>query len=137
MAGYDNQLAEIVAELNRAATGSRSSHAAGPESTASLDQLLAYAAQRNASDLLLIAGAPVALRIDGGLSASGPALGAEDTRNLLLPLLTPKQAHELQQNKSTDFCFSRESIAVFAPMCIISEERWRELYGCCLREFQL
>jgi len=95
MPGYDNELAEIVAELNRAATGSRASHAGTPQSTASLDQLLAYAVQRNASDLLLIAGAPVALRVDGELSpAAGPALGAEDTRNLLLPLLTPKQAQE-------------------------------------------
>ena len=114
MPGYDNELAEIVAELNRAATGSRTSHAGTPESTASLDQLLAYAVQRNASDLLLIAGAPVALRIDGDLSpAAGPALGGDDTRNLLLPLLTPKQAQELHQNKSTDFCFSRESIGRF------------------------
>ena len=113
MAGYDNELAEIVAELNRAATGTRSSHSEGPENTASLDQLLAYAAQRNASDLLLIAGAPVALRIDGALSSSGPALAAEDTRNLLLPLLSPKQAQELQQHRSTDFCFSREAIGRF------------------------
>jgi len=113
VAGYDNELAEIVAELNRAATGTRSSHSEGPENTASLDQLLAYAAQRNASDLLLIAGAPVALRIDGALSSSGPALAAEDTRNLLLPLLSPKQAQELQQHRSTDFCFSREAIGRF------------------------
>jgi twitching motility protein PilT len=85
MPGYDNELAEIVAELNRAASGSRASHTGAPESTASLDQLLAYAVQRNASDLLLIAGAPVALRVDGELSpAAGPALGADDTRNLLL-----------------------------------------------------
>ncbi len=114
MPGYDQELAAIVAELNRAATGSRATQSGPPQSTASLDQLLAHAAQRHASDLLLIAGAPVALRIDGVLApAAGPELGAEDTRNLLLPLLTPKQAQELQQNRSTDFCFSRESIGRF------------------------
>ena len=114
MPGYDTELASIVAELNRAALGSRASHGDAPQSTASLDQLLAYAAQRHASDLLLIAGAPVALRINGVLSpAAGPPLGAEDTRNLLLPLLTAKQAQELQQSKSTDFCFSRETIGRF------------------------
>ena len=114
MPGYDNELALIVAELNRAALGTRASHGDTPQSTASLDQLLAYAAERHASDLLLIAGASVALRIDGVLSlAAGPPLGAEDTRNLLLPLLTAKQAQELQQSKSTDFCFSREAIGRF------------------------
>jgi twitching motility protein PilT len=77
MPGYDHELALIVAELNRAALGTRASHGDTPQSTASLDQLLAYAAQRHASDLLLIAGAPVALRIDGVLSpAAGPPLGA-------------------------------------------------------------
>jgi twitching motility protein PilT len=114
MPGYDQELASIVAELNRAALGSRTTHGDAPQSTASLDQLLGYAVQRQASDLLLIAGAPVALRIDGLLSpAAGPPLGAEDTRNLLLPLLTAKQAQELQQSKSTDFCFSREAIGRF------------------------
>src|SRR5690348_6601925 len=114
MPGFDNELALIVAELNRAARGSRLAQPEIPQSTASLDQLLAHAGRRSASDLLLIAGAPVALRIDGKLTpAAGPALGAEDTRNLLLPLLTPAQYQELHRNKSIDFCFSRESIGRF------------------------
>jgi twitching motility protein PilT len=114
MAGYDNELEQIVAELNRAAPGSRAAQPGLPQSTASLDQLLSYAAGRSASDLLLIAGAPVALRIDGKLNPSaGPTLEADDTRNLLLPLLTPKQLQELQRDKSVDFCFSRESIGRF------------------------
>jgi hypothetical protein len=92
MPGYDNELAEIVAELNRAAPGARAAQPDVPQSTASLDQLLAHAARRTASDLLLIAGAPVAFRVDGKLTpAAGPLLGAEETRNLLLPLLTTKQ----------------------------------------------
>jgi Tfp pilus assembly pilus retraction ATPase PilT len=48
-----------------------------------------------------------------GQHLEGPALGPDDTRNLLLPLLTPKQYQELQRNKSIDFCFSRESIGRF------------------------
>ena len=114
MSSYDNELALIVAELNRAATGSRTPQPGGPETSASLDHLLDYAARRNASDLLLIAGAPVALRVDGKLSpADTPALTQEDTRNLLLPLLTPKQYQDLQRDKSVDFCFSREAIGRF------------------------
>src|SRR5258706_15983101 len=105
MPAYDNELALIVAELNRAAPGSRATAPEIPQGTATLDQLLAHAARRGASDLLLIAGSPVALRVDGKLTpAAGPALGADDTRNLLLPLLTPKQYQELQRNKSIDFC---------------------------------
>ena len=114
MPGYNDELEQIVAELNRAAPGSRTTHLEAPQSTASLDHLLAYAAERSASDLLLIAGSPVALRVDGKLApAAGPALAADDTRNLLLPLLTPKQHQELQRNKSVDFCFFRETIGRF------------------------
>jgi twitching motility protein PilT len=113
MPAYDDELELIVAELNRAVPG-RAAQPGVPQSTAGLDQLLGYAAGRNASDLLLIAGAPVALRVDGKLTpASGPLLGAEETRSLLLPLLTPKQHQELQHNKSIDFCFSRESLGRF------------------------
>ena len=114
MPGLDNELALIVAELNRAVPGSRPAQPNIPQSTASLDQLLAHAARRSASDLLLVTGAPVALRVDGKLTpAAGPALAADDTRNLLLPLLTTAQYQELQRNKSIDFCFSRESIGRF------------------------
>ncbi|PYT23807.1 MAG: type IV pili twitching motility protein PilT [Acidobacteria bacterium] len=114
MPGYDNELAQIVAELNRAAPGSHATQHEIPQANGSLDQLLSYASRQNASDLLLIAGAPVALRIDGKLRpAAAPALSAEDTRNLLLSLLAAKEYQELQRNKSIDFCFSRESIGRF------------------------
>ena len=69
---------------------------------------------RGASDLLLIAGAPATLRVNGVLTAAGSeVLAAEDTRNLLLPLLEPGQYKELQQNKTLDFCFSREGLGRF------------------------
>jgi twitching motility protein PilT len=114
MPAYDDELELIVAELNRAAPGSRTMQPDAPQSTATLDQLLSYAAGRSASDLLLIAGAPVALRIDGKLApAAGPALDPDDTRNALLPLLTAKQQQELQRHKSVDFCFAREAIGRF------------------------
>jgi len=111
---YDDELADIVADLNRVAPGSRSTQAQSAQSTASLDQLLIFAARQGSSDLLLIAGVPVSLRVNGALTpGAGPALTAEDTRNLLLPLLLPKQYQELQQNKSVDLCFSRDGIGRF------------------------
>jgi twitching motility protein PilT len=135
---YDNELAQIVAELNRAAASAPSNPidatipAAIPSaelpntaevrditppsssySIAALDKLLHHAVRSGASDLLLIAGAPVTLRIGGTLSSSGPLLAGEETQNLLRALLTPAQSQELQRTKSVDLCFSREGIGRF------------------------
>src|SRR5665213_2615219 len=119
MPGYENQLARIVAELNRAAPGARDSRRDVAEkyvaeNLASLDAILAHAVRLGASDLLLIADVPVTLRIAGALSHSaGPPLTAEGTRNLLMPLMTHAQSQELQRAKSVDLCFSREGIGRF------------------------
>jgi twitching motility protein PilT len=116
---YEKELAQIVAELNRATpAGPRESRElAPPENPAnleSLDQLLMYAVRQTASDLLLIAGAPVTLRVGGELSnPGGPPLEAEDTRSLLLSVLTPAQTQELQRSRSVDLCFHREGIGRF------------------------
>jgi twitching motility protein PilT len=115
---YEKELAQIVAELNRAAPGPRDSREQAPPENIgnleSLDQLLTYAVRQTASDLLLIAGAPVTLRIGGELSKPGGApLEPEDTRSLLLPVLTPAQTQELQRNRSVDLCFHREGIGRF------------------------
>jgi twitching motility protein PilT len=113
---YDNELARIVEELNRSAPGGKPVPRSGgpaPSST-SLDQLLAFAARQNASDLLLVAGSPIAMRVNGALTpAAGPPLGHDDVRNLALPLLDSGRHEELQKNRSVDFCFVRESIGRF------------------------
>lgn len=125
MPAYENELAQIVAELNRAApsaapAASSSKDAAretkphAPQVPASLDALLLQAAKRGASDVLLIAGAPVSLRVNGSLTPAATALlTGEDTRGLLLPLLAPAQVKELEQARSVDLCFSREGIGRF------------------------
>ena len=114
MAEYDHELSSIVAALNRSAPGSREARAEIAPNPASLDRLLAHAVRSGASDLLLIAGAPVTMRIGGVLSRSASApLGSDETRDLLLPLLTPAQSQELQKAKSADLCFSREGIGRF------------------------
>src|ERR1039457_7439403 len=113
MGEYDTELSKIVAELNRAAPSQKTA-SRGPQSTASLDQLLGFAASRNASDVLLIAGAPAMLRVNGNLApASGPLLEAEDVRSLLLPLLEPAQMEELREKKSVDLGFVREGLGRF------------------------
>ena len=113
MGEYDTELSKIVAELNRAAPSQKTA-ARLPQSTASLDQLLAFAASRNASDVLLIAGAPAMLRVNGNLApASAPLLEAEDVRSLVLPLLEPAQLEELREKKSVDLGFVREGLGRF------------------------
>jgi twitching motility protein PilT len=116
MSEYDSELSKIVAELNRAAPSQKNTTAAArmPQSTASLDKLLQAAAHRNASDVLLIAGAPAMLRINGVLANGGAgALEAEDVRSLVLPLLEPAQMEELQKKKSVDLSFMRENLGRF------------------------
>jgi twitching motility protein PilT len=119
MSEYDNELSKLVAELNRAAPSQKLPPAAGApggrwQSTPSLDQLLASAAGRNASDVLLIAGAPAMLRVNGSLAAGGgPALDADDVRSNVLPLLEPWQLEELQKKKSVDLSFVRENLGRF------------------------
>ncbi len=105
-----------MAELNRAAPSQKYAHAQtrSPEATASLERLLHLAASRGASDVLLIAGAPPMFRITGSLTPSpGALLEAEDVRSLLMPLLEPAQAEELQKRKAVDLGFVREGLGRF------------------------
>ncbi len=114
MSSYENELEAIVAELNRAAATSREPKPDEAKSSGGLDHVLAQAVRRSASDLLLIAHAPVAFRVNGSLTAlAGPALTPEETRGLLLPLLSPTQQQGLQRDKSVDLCFTREGIGRF------------------------
>ena len=120
MPGYQNELADIVAELNRASPGgpvretARETKRDVPMDPSSLDAVLTNAVRMGASDVLLIADVPVTLRVGGQLTrAAGPPLSGEATRNLLLPLMTQAQQQDLQRDKSVDLCFSRESIGRF------------------------
>ena len=105
MAAYESELSRLVDELNRSAPATK----AGESN--SLDQILALAAQRNASDIILVAGSVIMLRVNGNwIPAAGKPLSPEDLRSLLLPLLTAAQSEELQKNKALDFCCVRGSI---------------------------
>ena len=108
MAAYGSELSRLVDELNRSTTATRTGEGA------SIDRLLALAVQRGASDVILVAGSGVALRVKGCLTQpGGKPLSSEELRSLLLPLLTGRQAEELEANKSLDFCFVRGSIGRF------------------------
>jgi twitching motility protein PilT len=116
MEPYDDELQRIVAELNRAAPSAppqfaepaRPALKAVPATGSNLEQLLTFAAQRNASDVLLISGAPIALRLNGAINTTSPALlSSQEIQDLLFPLLTTEQHRELAQKRSLDFGFIR------------------------------
>jgi twitching motility protein PilT len=78
------------------------------DTSRSIELLLAHAIASNASDIVLVNGSPVTLRVNGALTAvSGPNIASELIWNLLDPLLTPKQREELNERKCLDFCFVR------------------------------
>ena len=114
----ENDLRDLVAQLNRGAAAPSGPGpldlGAGPveaADAAGLDPVLAEAARRGASDLLLVAGAPVAFRIHGRLvTGAGPLLEDGDVRALLQPLLAQRQVQELQRSRSVDFSFQRPGL---------------------------
>lgn len=129
MAGYDPQLEDLVRRLNEARPGEAAVERtevtlteetpaprleAPPEAPAELDQLLRYAVERGASDLILTDGCGLALRIQGKLVRSAqPIYQDEQIRRMAAPLLTPELAAELRENLSLDFSFMRPGIGRF------------------------
>jgi twitching motility protein PilT len=113
---YDEQLSRIVDELNRKADDPPPDgvEMAAAADSGSLDELLRVATRRRATDILLIAGTAVTLRVDGALVPSGgPALSGEEVRNLALPLLTQSQYTELQKTRHLDFRILRPELGRF------------------------
>lgn len=122
MEPYDDELQRLVAELNRAAPHApphltepaataappRPTLKAVPAPSANLEQILTFAAQRSASDVLLISGAPIAMRLNGAVNTTGAApLTSQEIQDLLFHFLNPEQQRELHQKRSLDFGFVR------------------------------
>jgi twitching motility protein PilT len=114
MTSYDDELSRIVDELNRSGpSGSRTIRLATGQGT-SIDPLLGLASRSGASDVLLVAGASVVMRIHGDLTPStGPLLDGDDIRNLVLPLLDARQQRTLETDRSLDLSFAREGLGRF------------------------
>jgi twitching motility protein PilT len=113
MVDHSNELSRLVDELNRSTASAKSGEKTSGDKTF-IDQVLTLAAQRHASDVLFVAGAPVVLRVNGTwMPVAGAPLTADGLRTMLLPLLTVSQSEELQKEKSLDVCFVRGSIGRF------------------------
>ena len=118
MSEYENDLSQLVYELNRsvpaAKSGSSEEAGLGADKKSALDPLLAQAAERKASDIILVVGSGVTLRVNGVLTpATGKVLTPEDLRRLLLPLLTNEQTKELETRRVVDFSFVRAGLGRF------------------------
>jgi twitching motility protein PilT len=108
MSAYESDLSQLVYELNSSTIETKNNK------RTSLDTLLESAAEQNASDIILVAGSAITLRVNGSLApATGKVQSSEDLRNLLLPLLTAEQAKELEADRALDFCFVRGSTGRF------------------------
>ena len=83
---------------------------AGFDSAEALDILLAHAQELNASDIILVNGSPVTLRVNGALQALPDGeVEAAQIWALLKHLLSDDQLRELNHRKCLDFCFVRGS----------------------------
>src|SRR3954464_11131144 len=108
MGEYEGELSRLVDELNRSAKRERS------DEKAVLDQMLSAAVLLQASDLLLVAGSPVVLRVNGGLTpGNNQPMSDAAPRGMLLLHLSAEQQNELQTRRSLDFSFVRQSIGRF------------------------
>ena len=72
-----------------------------------LSELFTLVAARGASDLLLTAGVPPMVRVDGNLERTNyPILNAQDVKRLVFSLLNEKQRLDFEEKKEIDFSLS-------------------------------
>ncbi|MGZ8832692.1 MAG: type IV pilus twitching motility protein PilT [Thermoanaerobaculia bacterium] len=106
----DPHLEELVRELNqregepRDESGRASSPPAVVPQGNALEQLLIDMAQRGASDLLIVAGAPPIFRVDGLLTKGDAApLSDDEIHRLLAPVLAGRPAERVSSGEAVDF----------------------------------
>jgi len=108
-----HDLDAIVSELNADAPRAPASGA----ETARLRRWLQHVVERNASDLLLVAGAPASMRIDGVLTplaaAFGGPLGSEEIDDAILPALPPHARRAYREIGIADGSFRAADLGRF------------------------
>jgi twitching motility protein PilT len=79
-----------------------------------LNKLLSLMVSRKASDLILAAGSPPTLRVDGKLaSLQVPALDADECRETIAQCISDEHANELDQNKDADISYDVPGLGRF------------------------
>src|SRR5438093_12026653 len=84
--------------------------------SAPIDKYLKELWERNGTDLMLTAGAPPLVRIDGmvrPVDGNKQQLSPADTERLIMGILTPELREEFQRSKEVDFSFNWQETARF------------------------
>ena len=80
----------------------------------SIQEYLEIVVKKEASDLHLVVGSPVMIRVDGQLlPVSSAPLSPDDAESLVFELLSPEQKEMLLVNKELDFSFALGEVARF------------------------
>lgn len=98
MTNDDDDIDALITELNRTPPAVR-----GVEGVLRLETLLADTVERRASDLLLIAGSPPAIRVDGAVvRLTGHVLEAAEIEEIVVPLLPAHAKRHFQDRGLAD-----------------------------------
>jgi twitching motility protein PilT len=103
--------------------------APGAAAAEDIGPLLAAAREAGASDLHVVAGRPMLLRLAGDLVARGAVLSDEAVASLILPLVPERLAPVLANDGSCDFALDRGAAGRFR----VNVSRQRTGYKACFR----
>ena len=107
----DDDLNEIISELN--ASGAAAQGRTG-DSRGQLQSLLQQVVERRGSDLLLVAGSPPAVRIDGAIQRMSTAiLDGVDVEDVVLPALSARARKQFIERGVTDASIRFPSLGRF------------------------
>jgi twitching motility protein PilT len=110
---FENDIDRLIVELNSTLPAAPAGGAA-VGSTARLESWLRTLADRSGSDLLLVAGAPPAVRVDGRVHplADGPLDGL-DIEEAVLPALPPHGRRQYREARIADASFRLQGVGRF------------------------
>ena len=94
----DDDLNALISELNESGGATRNSDNVVP-----LESMLAEVVRRRGSDLLLVAGSPPAIRVDGAVErTAGGVLDGLDIEEIVMPALPPRARKQFAENGVSD-----------------------------------